>query len=50
MERLPDTTAQDSKGPTPSLKQPNKEILLHDRKRKVEIKCMELRIQLEDEG
>ncbi|KXN66276.1 cwf21-domain-containing protein [Conidiobolus coronatus NRRL 28638] len=31
-------------------KQPDQEILLHERKRKIEIKCMELRLQLEDDG
>ncbi|KAK6625089.1 Serine/arginine repetitive matrix protein 2 [Polyplax serrata] len=33
-----------------STKQPNKEILDHQRKRKTEIKCMELEEVLEDQG
>ncbi|KNE60321.1 hypothetical protein AMAG_05718, partial [Allomyces macrogynus ATCC 38327] len=31
-------------------RQPNKEILLHEQKRQVEVKCLELRLKLEDEG
>ena len=31
-------------------REPNREILEHEFKREVEIKCMELRIKLEDEG
>ncbi|KNE67245.1 hypothetical protein AMAG_12315 [Allomyces macrogynus ATCC 38327] len=31
-------------------RQPNKEILLHEQKRQVEVKCLELRLRLEDEG
>ncbi|KAF3925104.1 hypothetical protein AA313_de0209881 [Arthrobotrys entomopaga] len=31
-------------------RQPDKEILDHDRKRNVEVKCLELRDKLEDEG
>ncbi|KAI9476318.1 MAG: cwf21 domain-containing protein [Benjaminiella poitrasii] len=34
----------------PKVKKANTAILDHDRKRKVEVKCMELRIKLEDEG
>ena len=34
----------------PKVKQANAAILDHDRKRKVEVKCMELSIKLEDEG
>lgn len=32
------------------MKKANMAILDHDRKRKVEVKCMELQIKLEDEG
>ncbi|KAL1927770.1 hypothetical protein VTP01DRAFT_3591 [Rhizomucor pusillus] len=49
-DHLRDAAAQDLKPPTPVVRAANKEILLHDRKRKVEVKCMELRIKLEDEG
>ncbi|CAO3647708.1 unnamed protein product [Cunninghamella echinulata] len=31
-------------------KKPNEELLLHDRKRKIEVDCMKLRLKLEDEG
>jgi serine/arginine repetitive matrix protein 2 len=31
-------------------REPNKEILEHDRKRQVEVKCLELQIDLEDQG
>ncbi|CEG72047.1 RNA-splicing factor [Rhizopus azygosporus] len=34
----------------PKLKKANAAILEHNRKRQVEVKCMELRIKLEDEG
>ncbi|KAI7903182.1 cwf21 domain-containing protein [Cokeromyces recurvatus] len=34
----------------PKVKKANAAILDHDRKRKVEVKCMELQIKLEDEG
>ena len=34
----------------PKVKKANMAILDHDRKRKVEVKCMELSIKLEDEG
>ncbi|KAI9262928.1 cwf21 domain-containing protein [Helicostylum pulchrum] len=34
----------------PNMKKANSAILEHDRKRKVEVKCMELSIKLEDEG
>ena len=34
----------------PKWKKANAAILEHDRKRQVEVKCMELRIKLEDEG
>ncbi|KAG1454982.1 hypothetical protein G6F56_007186 [Rhizopus delemar] len=34
----------------PTYKKPNQALLEHDRKRQVEVKCMELRIRLEDEG
>ncbi|KAI8148870.1 cwf21 domain-containing protein [Fennellomyces sp. T-0311] len=39
----------DLKAEKPTIRAPNRDILLHDRKRKVEVKCMELRVQLEDE-
>ncbi|XP_048733960.1 serine/arginine repetitive matrix protein 2-like isoform X1 [Ostrea edulis] len=32
------------------LKQPNKEILDHERKRKVELKCMEMQVLMEEQG
>ena len=32
------------------VKKPNKDILEHDRKRQVEVKCLELQVMLEDEG
>ncbi|KAI7883081.1 cwf21-domain-containing protein [Lichtheimia hyalospora FSU 10163] len=48
-DRNLDRSVNDLKSPAPAIKQPNKDILLHDRKRKVEVKCMELRIKLEDE-
>jgi hypothetical protein len=35
---------------TSSLRQPNKEILLHEQKRMIEVKCLELQLQLEDDG
>ncbi|KAM3179837.1 hypothetical protein ACTXT7_017496 [Hymenolepis weldensis] len=31
-------------------KEPNKEILMHEKKRKVEVKCLELQMQMEDQG
>ncbi|KAI9293505.1 cwf21-domain-containing protein [Neoconidiobolus thromboides FSU 785] len=31
-------------------RKPDKEILLHEKKRKIEVECMELRVELEDEG
>ncbi|KAL0095006.1 cwf21 domain-containing protein [Phycomyces blakesleeanus] len=43
-------SSHDFKAPMPEIRQPNQEILLHDRKRKVEVQCMELQIELEDEG
>ncbi|KAJ8660935.1 hypothetical protein O0I10_003157 [Lichtheimia ornata] len=49
-DRNLDRSVNDLKSPAPAIKQPNKDILLHDRKRKVEVKCMELRIKLEDDG
>ncbi len=33
-----------------AFKEPNKEILLHERKRKVEVKCFELQQAMEDQG
>ncbi|VDD74417.1 unnamed protein product [Mesocestoides corti] len=33
-----------------AFKEPNKDILLHERKRKVEVKCFELRQAMEDQG
>lgn len=32
------------------VKKPNKDILDHNRKRNVEVKCLELQVTLEDEG
>lgn len=32
------------------IKQPNKEILDHERKRKVELKCMEMQVLMEEQG
>ena len=32
----------------PKHREPDKEILEHERKRKVEVKCLELRLELED--
>ena len=32
------------------IKQPNKEILDHDRKRKVELKCLEMQELMEEQG
>lgn len=34
----------------PTVKKANAAILDHDRKRQIEVKCMELQIKLEDEG
>ena len=34
----------------PKHREPDAEILEHERKRKVEVKCLELQLQLEDEG
>ncbi|RUS24605.1 hypothetical protein BC938DRAFT_473333, partial [Jimgerdemannia flammicorona] len=34
----------------PAIRQPNQEILLHDRKRQVEIKCIALQTELEEKG
>lgn len=34
----------------PSLKKPNTEIIEHDRKRKIELKCIEFQQMLEDQG
>jgi serine/arginine repetitive matrix protein 2 len=31
-------------------REPDKEILEHERKRKIEVECFELRIKLEDDG
>ena len=33
-----------------SLRQPNKQILEHEQKRMIEVKCLELQVQLEDDG
>ncbi|KAI9275649.1 hypothetical protein BDA99DRAFT_496107 [Phascolomyces articulosus] len=49
-DRMQDSAAKDLKADKPTIRAPNKDILLHDRKRKVEVQCMELRIKLEDEG
>ncbi|XKL68502.1 hypothetical protein PGB90_003993 [Kerria lacca] len=35
---------------TPSLKKPNFDIIEHDRKRKIEVKCLEFQSMLEDQG
>lgn len=35
---------------TPSLKKPNTDIIEHDRKRKIEVKCLEFQSMLEDQG
>ena len=32
------------------VKKPNKDILDHNRKRNIEVKCLELQLKLEDEG
>ena len=34
----------------PKHREPDKEILEHERKRKVEVKCLELQLELEDNG
>lgn len=34
----------------PKHREPDEGILEHERKRKVEVKCLELRLKLEDEG
>lgn len=34
----------------PKHREPDAEILEHDRKRKVEVQCFELQLKLEDEG
>ena len=34
----------------PKHREPDAEILEHERKRKVEVKCLELQLKLEDEG
>lgn len=34
----------------PSLRKPNNDIIEHDRKRKLEIKCLEFQQMLEDQG
>jgi serine/arginine repetitive matrix protein 2 len=34
----------------PKHREPDKEILEHERKRKVEVKCLELQLELEDKG
>ncbi|ORZ17668.1 hypothetical protein BCR42DRAFT_292447, partial [Absidia repens] len=34
----------------PTERKPNKELVQHDLKRKVEVQCMELRLSLEDDG
>ncbi|PWW80430.1 cwf21-domain-containing protein, partial [Tuber magnatum] len=44
------TSASDSNTREYRQRQPDKEILEHDRKRSVEVKCLELRDKLEDEG
>lgn len=31
-------------------KEPNKEILMHEKRRKVEVKCLELQMEMEDQG
>ncbi|RKO87167.1 cwf21 domain-containing protein, partial [Blyttiomyces helicus] len=41
--------SSDARGP-PAVRKPNQEILEHDRKRAVEVKCIELQARLEDEG
>lgn len=40
----------DHRGPPPPVKKPNKDLILHDLKRKVEVQCMELRLSMEDDG
>lgn len=35
---------------SPTIKKPNTEIIEHDRKRKIEIKCIEFQQMLEDQG
>ena len=42
------TDLNDLKGPR--MREPDQGILDHERKRKVEVKCLELQVQLEDEG
>jgi serine/arginine repetitive matrix protein 2 len=39
----------DFTNPGPAMRKANQAILDHDRKRKVEVKCMELRLKLEDD-
>lgn len=36
--------------PPPKHREPDQGILEHERKRKVEVKCLELRLELEDKG
>ncbi|KAI7869337.1 cwf21 domain-containing protein, partial [Spinellus fusiger] len=50
MDRNDRAPIHDFKAPLPEIRQPNQEILLHDRKRKIEVQCMHLQIKLEDEG
>ncbi|RUS18132.1 hypothetical protein BC937DRAFT_89111, partial [Endogone sp. FLAS-F59071] len=40
----------DFKNKGPTVRQPNQEILMHDRKREVEIKCIRLRTELEEQN
>jgi hypothetical protein len=47
--REPDRSFDDMKSRGPAIKQPNQEILLHDRKRQIEVECLKLRLILEDD-
>lgn len=40
----------DAQRSSPAIKQPNQEILLHDRKRQIEVECFKLKMTLEDDG
>ncbi|CAO3689583.1 unnamed protein product [Umbelopsis ramanniana] len=40
----------DAQRSSPAIKQPNQEILLHDRKRQIEVECFKLKLTLEDDG
>lgn len=40
----------DAQRSSPAIKQPNQEILLHDRKRQIEVECLKLKMTLEDDG